>query len=44
MKFAESCRAGGEWAYEEYLPKKLPISPFLFDLLLLNVKISRAYN
>ena len=29
---------------EEYLQNKLPILFFLFDLLLLNVKISRAYN
>ena len=44
MKFAESCRAGGKWVYEEYLQKDLPVFLFLFDLLLLNVKISRVYN
>ena len=43
-KFAESSRDGGKWAYEEYLQKKLPIFLFLFDLPLLNAKISRAYN
>ena len=44
IKFAEPCRAGGEWAYEEYLQKNLQIFLFLFDLSLLNVMISRAYN
>ena len=29
---------------DEYLQKKLPIFLFLFDLSLLNVMISRAYN
>ena len=23
MKFAENCRAGGKWAYDEYLEKKI---------------------
>ena len=44
FEFAESCRAGGKWAYEEYLQQILPIFLFLFELSLLNVKISRAYN
>ena len=44
IKVAESCRAGGKWAYEEYLLKNLPKFLFLFDLSLLNVKVSRASN
>ena len=43
-KIAESCTAGAKWAHEQYLQKKLSIFLFLFDLSLLNVKISRAYN
>ena len=44
IKLDESCRANGRWAYEGYLPKNLPKFLFLFDLSLLNVKISRAYK
>ena len=44
MKFAESCTAGGKGAVEQYLQKKLSIFLFLFDLSLLNVKPSWAYN
>ena len=45
MKFAESCTAGGKWAVEQYLQKKKKsIFLFLFDLSLLNVKPSWAYN
>ena len=44
IKFVESCRTVGKWAYEECISKNLPIFPFLFDLSLLNIKISRAYN
>ena len=36
--FAGSCRAGGN------LQKKLPMFHFPFNLSLLNVKISRAFN
>ena len=44
LKFVEFCRAGKKWASEEYLQKNLTIFVFLFDLSLLNVKISKAYN
>ena len=44
INFLKSCAAGGKWVYEQYLQKKLPIFVFLFDLSLLNVKISRAHN
>ena len=43
-KFTESCRAGGKWAYKEYLQKYLPVFFFLSYLSLLIVKISGAYN
>ena len=38
-----SCRASGKWAYEENLQKNVPIFLFLFNIPLLNVKISRAF-
>ena len=44
IEFAESCRAGGKWAYEKYVQNILPIFLFLLDLSLLNVKILRTYN
>ena len=44
IKFGESCLAGGKWAYEQYLQKKLSVFLFLFDLPLFNVKMLRAYN
>ena len=44
MKFTESCRAGGKWAYEERLRKNLPLFLFLFDLSLLIVKVSGTYK
>ena len=44
MKFSKFCRAGGKWAYEEYLQKHLPTLIFLFDVSLPNVKISRAFS
>ena len=37
------CSAGGKQAYEVYLQKKLPTFLFLFNLSLVNVKISRHY-
>ena len=42
--FAESCRTGAKSVYEEYLKQILSIFFFLFDFLLLNVKMSRVYN
>ena len=44
IKFADSCRAGGKWAYEEYIQRNSQKLFFLFDFTLRNVSISRAYN
>ena len=40
IKFTETCRTGGKWAYEEYLKEKLPIFLSLPDLSLLIIKTS----